>query len=122
VKGNIDETRPIFQQIKETIEDAIIDGTIGEGKQVPSTNEFASFYQINPATAAKGVNFLVEEGVLFKKRGLGMFVAEGARKKLLEKRKREFSEKHIDPLLEEAKRLGLSRRELIDMIERNGGI
>ncbi len=117
-RGNIDENRPIFQQIKQTIEEAIIDGNIREGNQIPSTNEFASLYQINPATAARGVNLLVEEGILFKKRGMGVFVAEGAREKLLEKRRKNFSRKHIKPLIEEAKRLDFSRRALLEMIER----
>ncbi|MBE3558523.1 MAG: GntR family transcriptional regulator [Ktedonobacteraceae bacterium] len=70
----IDDSRPIFVQIAERIENDIINGEIPEETQVPSTNQFASFYHINPATAAKGINLLVDQGILYKKRGLGMFV------------------------------------------------
>ena len=73
----MDEVRPIFQQIAEQIENDIIAGALPEETQVPSTNEFAAFHRINPATAGKGVNLLVDAGILYKKRGIGMFVADG---------------------------------------------
>ena len=73
----MDESRPIFQQIAEQIENDIISGVLPEETQVPSTNEFAAFHRINPATAGKGVNLLVDAGILYKKRGIGMFVADG---------------------------------------------
>ena len=82
----IDETRPIFVQIAERIEEDILTGGLAEEEQVPSTNQFAALYQINPATAAKGVNLLVDQGILYKRRGLRMYVAPGARARLLEKR------------------------------------
>ena len=82
----IDDSRPIFVQIAEQIENDILEGTLPEESQVPSTNDFAAFYRINPATAGKGVNRLVDEGLLYKKRGIGMFVATGARAHLLERR------------------------------------
>ena len=66
-------------------------GTLLEEAQAPSTNELAGFYRINPATAAKGINKLVDEGILYKKRGIGMFVATGARTRLLERRGRSFT-------------------------------
>ena len=78
----MDEGRPIFVQIAEQIENSIIDGTLAEERQVPSTNELAAFHRINPATAAKGINQLVDDGILYKKRGIGMFVSPGARAKL----------------------------------------
>ena len=78
----MDEGRPIFLQIAEQIENSIIDGSLAEETQVPSTNELAAFHRINPATAAKGVNQLVDDGILYKKRGIGMFVSAGARAKL----------------------------------------
>ena len=64
--------RPIFLQIAEMIENDIVAGNLGEESQVPSTNEFAAMYRINPATAAKGINLLVEDGILHKRRGIGM--------------------------------------------------
>jgi len=78
----MDEGRPIFVQIAEQIENSIIDGSLAEESQVPSTNELAAFHRINPATAAKGINQLVDDGIIYKKRGIGMFVTSGARAKL----------------------------------------
>ncbi|MGN0124013.1 MAG: GntR family transcriptional regulator, partial [Rhodococcus sp. (in: high G+C Gram-positive bacteria)] len=74
-----DEGKPLFQQIAELIENSIVDGSLAEESQVPSTNELAAFHRINPATAAKGLNALVADGILYKKRGIGMFVTTGAR-------------------------------------------
>ncbi|WP_435167472.1 GntR family transcriptional regulator [Paenibacillus glycanilyticus] len=114
----IDDSRPIFVQIAERIEDDIIQGRLPEESQVPSKNEFASFYQINPATAAKGVNLLVDEGILYKKRGIGMFVATGARAVLVEKRKEQFFEQYIVTMMREAEKLGISADQLTEMIRR----
>ncbi len=114
----IDENRPIFVQIAERIENDIIAGELAEEIQVPSTNQFASFYQINPATAAKGVNLLVDQGMLYKKRGLGMYVALGARAKLLEKRREQFFEQYVMPLLQEAEKLGITTEQVIEMVQR----
>ncbi|WP_336774895.1 GntR family transcriptional regulator [Paenibacillus sp. MMO-58] len=114
----IDDSRPIFVQIAERIEDDIIQGRLPEEAQVPSKNEFASFYQINPATAAKGVNLLVDEGILYKKRGIGMFVATGARSVLVEKRKEQFFEQYVVTMMREAKKLGISADQLTEMIRR----
>ena len=87
----IDDTRPIFVQITERIEEDILAGRLAEEEQVPSTNQFAALYQINPATAARGVNLLVDQGILYKKRGMGMYVATDARARLLEKRRGRIS-------------------------------
>lgn len=114
----IDDDRPIFAQIAERIENDIIDGTLPEESQVPSTNQFAAFFKINPATAGKGVNLLVDQGILYKKRGIGMFVAEGARQKLLEKRQEQFYEHYVSKLLQEAKKLDIPNERLIEMIRR----
>ena len=114
----IDENRPIFVQIAERIENDIIAGEQSEETQVPSTNQFASFYQINPATAAKGVNLLVDQGILYKKRGLGMYVAPGARARLLEKRREQFYEQYVVAMIREAEKLGITQEQLVDMIQR----
>lgn len=114
----IDDSRPIFIQIAERIENDIIAGELAEEAQVPSTNQFASFYQINPATAAKGVNILVEQGILYKKRGQGMYVAPGARAVLVEKRKEEFFEQFVVTMLREAEKLGITADQLTEMIQR----
>jgi DNA-binding transcriptional regulator YhcF (GntR family) len=118
MKHLIDENRPIFVQIAERIENDIIAGELAEEAQVPSTNQFASFYQINPATAAKGVNLLVDQGILYKKRGLGMYVAPGARAKLLEKRREQFFEQYVVTMLQEAEKLGITMEQLTEMIQR----
>lgn len=116
MNGIHDDSRPIFQQIAEKIEDDIIEGRLSEESQVPSTNQFAAFYKINPATAAKGVNLLVEQNILYKKRGIGMFVAEGAKERLLEKRRHEFYEQYVVTMLREAARLGISTGQITEMI------
>ena len=113
----MDEGRPIFQQIAEQIENSIIDGTLAEEAQVPSTNELAAFHRINPATAAKGVNQLVDDGVLYKKRGIGMFVSPGAQAKLRQRRRDQFTEQYLHPLFAEAAKLGIKGVELRAMIE-----
>ena len=114
----MDESRPIFLQIAEQIESDIVSGALGEETQVPSTNEFAAFYRINPATAGKGVNLLVDDGILYKKRGIGMFVAEGSRARLVAKRRDQFTTQFVRPLLEEAAKLGISSTQLADMIRK----
>jgi len=112
----IEEGRPLFVQIAEAVEDSIVDGSLPEQTQAPSTTELAAFYRINPATAAKGVNMLVEKGVLAKRRGIGMFVAEGARAALLSERRSAFADRFVDPLLVEAHKLGLSPDDLASLI------
>lgn len=117
----IDDHRSIFLQIAERVEEDIVEGTLPEESQVPSTNQFAAFYKINPATAAKGVNLLVDQGILYKKRGIGMFVATGARAQLLEKRKTEFYEQYVLKMIREAKKLGITTTQLKDMVEKGDG-
>lgn len=112
----MDDSRPIFIQIADQIEDDIIEGRLDEESQVPSTNQFASFYQINPATVLKGVNILVDKGILHKKRGIGMFVAEGARAQLLEERRKHFFHEYVMTTVQEAKKLGITTKELAEMI------
>jgi len=113
----IDEGKPIFVQIAEQLEDDIIDGVYPAETQVPSTNEFAAFHRINPATAGKGMGLLVDEGILYKKRGIGMFVTEGARERLIAKRRDAFPEEFVRPLLAEAAKLGIDSDQLTRMIE-----
>ena len=108
----IEEGRALFLQIAEQIENSIIDGTLAEEAQVPSTNELAAFHRINPATAAKGVNQLVDTGVLYKRRGIGMFVATGARALLRDRRRDQFAQQYLHPLLTEAHKLGISGNDL----------
>lgn len=117
------QEKSIYIQIKEMIENDILRDILLEEERVPSTNELAKLYSINPATAAKGVNLLVDEGILYKKRGIGMFVAAGAREKITTKRKKNFYDDYVKNLLAEADSLGITKQELIEMIEgtENGG-
>ena len=114
---NFDGEKPIYLQIAEQIKDAILTEAFPEETQIPSTTEISATYRINPATALKGINRLVEEGMVYKKRGLGMFVSRGAKEKIMEKRKRDFYANFVVSLLEEAEKLGITRRELAAMIE-----
>lgn len=118
---NLNSDKPIFLQIAEGIEDAILSGVFEEEGQIPSITEFSVNYKINPATALKGINILVDSGIVYKKRGLGMFVTTGATEKLRRKRKEQFYDNYIISLIAEAKRLKLSETEIKSMIERGFG-
>ncbi|KQP74038.1 GntR family transcriptional regulator [Microbacterium sp. Leaf288] len=117
----IEEGRALFLQIAESVEDAIIDGSLAEEAQAPSTNELAAFYRINPATAAKGVAMLTDKGVLYKRRGIGMFVAPGARELLMNERRTAFADRFVEPLLAEARKLGLGPEDLEQLIRDRAG-
>lgn len=108
--------KSIYLQICDMIETDILRGILLEEERVPSTNELAKLYTINPATAAKGVNLLVDSGILYKRRGIGMFVARGAAEQIRQRRKQRFMDERLRELLAEAESLGIGREELIDMI------
>jgi GntR family transcriptional regulator len=124
--AGLDEGAPLFVQIAGRLSEDIADGTLAEGERVPSTNELAAYYRINPATAAKGIGMLTDEGLLEKRRGIGMFVAAGARDRLLAERRQGFTERFVEPLVAEASRLGIDADELVALIRESsdaqGGI
>ena len=109
--------KPIYIQIAEQLDDAVFCGIYGEETQIPSTTELSVSLQINPATVLKGMNILVDEGIIYKKRGLGMFVCTGALEKVKNKRQRDFYENYISPLMSEAQKLGLDENEIIGLIK-----
>ena len=113
----IDDNGFLFRQVAELLENAIVDGSLAEESQAPSSNELAAFHRINPATAAKGLNQLVADGILYKRRGVGMFVAPGARDQLLKRRRSDFVDQYVRPLLAEADKLGIPVREVVTMID-----
>lgn len=115
----LDEATPLFLQIAEQLVGDIATGTLAEGTRVPSTNEFAAFHRINPATAAKGINVLVDAGLLEKRRGVGMFVVDGARASVLQRRRDEFAANFVAPLLAEARRLDISLEQITSLIDRS---
>lgn len=110
--------KPIFIQIAEQLEDSIFTGIFPEETKIPSTNEISALLNINPHTVLKGMNMLVDEEVIYKKRGLGMFVKEGAVEKIRQKRQSLFYEQYIAALLEEASKLQMTKKEIIKLIER----
>jgi GntR family transcriptional regulator len=114
--AGLDEGTPLFAQIAERLAEEIADGGLAEGERVPSMNELAAFYRINPATAAKGLNLLADEGLLEKRRGIGMFVAGGARRRLLAQRRERFTAHYVEPLVTEAARLGIDADELTELV------
>ena len=114
---DFDSETPIYIQIAEEMEDAILSGAFPQESQVPSTTEISATYRINPATVLKGMALLTDEGVLYKKRGLGMVVRAGAPAQIREKRRRMFYETYIVSLLEEAGKLGIDKEELIRLFE-----
>ena len=112
----LNQEKSIYLQISEMIENDILRGIIMEEERVPSTNELANLYVINPATAAKGVNILVDSGVLYKKRGIGMFVSTGAKELIMKRRKEQFMDNYVKSVVQEAKNIGVTKEELIEMI------
>ena len=117
MRGTLNDQSLIYLQIAQMLEDDILRGVFREGEQVPSTNELARGYNINPATAAKGINLLVADGILYKKRGVGMFVASGAKEAILAKRREKFAAEYLAPMVREAKLLGLDANTLTSMID-----
>ena len=117
MRGTLNDQSLLYLQIARMLEDDILRGVYREEEQVPSTNELARGYNINPATAAKGLGLLVAEGILYKKRGIGMFVSAGGAEKIREKRKTAFLDDYIRPLVREARSLGLTAGELTELLQ-----
>ncbi|MEK4394824.1 GntR family transcriptional regulator [Mammaliicoccus sp. FSL K6-3158] len=119
MKPILNEDTPIFLQIADMIKDDLVEGLLSEGEQIPSTTELSNFYNINRATAQKGIALLMDEGIVAKKRGIGVFIAEDARDKLVNTRMQDFSNSYIQNMVKEAKRLNISKEELIRRVEQD---
>lgn len=117
MQGTLNDQSLIYLQIAQMIENDILRGVYRAEEQVPSTNALAKQLNINPATAAKGLNLLAADGILYKKRGLGMFVSAGAAQAIQVKRRAAYYDSYVKPLVKEGRSLGLSREELLDMVE-----
>ena len=115
---NPNTDKPIFIQIAEQLEDSIFTGVFPEETKIPSTNEISALLNINPHTVLKGMNMLVEEEIIYKKRGLGMYVKTGAVEKIQEKRQGQFYNQYVAALIEEARKLQMSKEDIITLIER----
>lgn len=112
-----DERTPIYRQIAEQIKAAVLAGTLAADEQIMSTNQYAAFYRINPATAAKAFQQLVDEGVIYKRRGIGMFVSPDARETLRAQHRQRFFSDVVDPMVAEAKAIGMPLSEVVARIE-----
>ncbi|MDM8261307.1 GntR family transcriptional regulator [Limosilactobacillus vaginalis] len=112
------ESTPLYQQIASQLEEMIFTGGFDEGSQVPSTTQLSQQLHINPATVLKGMNILVDAGLIEKHRGRGMFVRTGARQKIMEERKESFYKDYVKTLLVEAHKLGINKQHLVELIER----
>ena len=121
MRGTLNNQSLIYLQIARMLENDILRGVYREEEQVPSTNELARGYNINPATAAKGIDLLVSEGILYKRRGIGMFVAKGAGIIVRQKRKAAFYDGYVKPLVKEGASLALTKEELMAMIQQAMG-
>lgn len=118
MKLDFENEKPIYLQISDQIEDAIFTKAFEEETQIPSTTEISAAFKINPATVLKGMNQLVDNGIIYKKRGVGMFVSKGAYKKIKDKRQQQFFENFVETLITEAGKLGIDKQGLIALVER----
>src|SRR5690625_5572842 len=121
MKSIFNEDKPIYVQVREQIEDQIINKQLTEDDQAPSTNQLVNCYKIKHATVSKGINQLVEEEILYKKRGIGMFGAEGAREKLIEKKRESFADDYIATLVQEANKLEITDEDILSYIKKVKG-
>ena len=120
-----DDRSPIYRQIADRIKADVLSGALKADEQVMSTNQYAAYYRINPATAAKAFQQLVDEQVLYKKRGIGMFVSTQARDMLRAQGRETFFGEVVDPMVAEARAIGIPLAEVIRRIEqheKDGGV
>jgi DNA-binding transcriptional regulator YhcF (GntR family) len=111
-----DDRTPIYRQIADEIRDQLLAGALVAGDQVMSTTQYSTFHRINPATVAKAFQQLADEGLLEKRRGIGMFVSEGASERLRAERRAAFADDVVGPMMAEAQRLGISTDDVLGAI------
>ena len=107
------EDLPIYRQLRDRVVDMILEGVLGDGDALPSVRNVAAEYRLNPLTVLKGYQELVDEGLVEKKRGRGMFVTDGARKRLLKDERQRFLEKEWPEVIATIGRLGLDTADLL---------
>ncbi|MBW6515433.1 MAG: GntR family transcriptional regulator [Candidatus Cloacimonetes bacterium] len=112
-----DDQMPIYIQMRQEIEKAIIKGLIKEDEMIPSTRMLSQTYQINQKTAVNALSDLINEQILYKRRGIGIFVSPGSRKKLRERKKKEFREEDLISIIMTGKELGIKKEEILKTIE-----
>ena len=111
-----DDRTPIYRQIAGQLREDRVTGALSDDEQVMSTNQYAAFHRINPATVAKAFQELVDDGLLYKRRGLGMFVTPGAGERLREERRARFFEDVLTPVIAEAERLAIPVDDIVDAL------
>ena len=114
------EDLPIYRQLRDRVVEMILEGVLGDGDALPSVRNVAAEYRLNPLTVLKGYQELVDESLVEKKRGRGMFVTDGARQRLLKDERRRFMEKEWPKVLETINRLGLDATELLSRSDESG--
>jgi DNA-binding transcriptional regulator YhcF (GntR family) len=112
-----DDRSPIYRQIAERITADVLSGTLAADEQVMSTNQYAAFYRINPATAAKAFQHLVDEGILYKRRGIGMFVSPNAPARLRAQHRDRFFADVVEPMVAQARAIGVPLQAIIDRLQ-----
>ena len=115
------DSQPIYWQLKERTIAMILDGTLEEGAALPSVRTVASDFQLNPITVSKSYQALVDEELVEKRRGLGMFVREGARKKLMESERQKFLEEEWPAMVTRIRQLGLDVTKLLQHVTEQEG-
>ena len=120
MKLNTEGMKPLYVQVSQWLETEILSGNIKENEKIYSQYQLAEMFNINPATAAKGLNILANEKIVYKKRGLGMFVETNAKENILRKRKDQNLKPLIWELVMESERLDVTENELINMIKTAG--
>jgi GntR family transcriptional regulator len=113
-----DDRTPIYRQIAAQVKADVVSGALDGDEQVMSTNQYAAFYRINPATAAKAFQELVDEGILYKKRGVGMFVAPRAHDVLRQRHRERFFTDVVEPMVTEARAIGIPLADVIAHLSR----
>lgn len=113
---NFDDRSPIYRQIADRIEAEVLSGALAGDEQVMSTNKYAAFHRINPATVNKAFQQLVDDGILYKRRGIGMFVSPQARQTLRARRRKTFFTDVVDPMVAQARAIGIDVTELVERI------
>ncbi len=108
------DSQPIYWQLKERTIAMILDGTLAEGEALPSVRMVASEFHLNPITVSKSYQALVDDGLVEKRRGLGMFVREGARESLMESERTKFLNDEWPAMLSRIEQLGLNLKDLLD--------
>ena len=113
---NFDPNVPLFLQVKEDIENMILSGAVQEDEKLPSVRVMARDYELNPNTVNSAIGELLNADIIYKKRGIGMFVKQGVKKKLLEQRLESFETEEVENLVQQARMLEISEAKLVGLI------